>query len=98
MSLRRCVHAIVIVAMAVCALAQAAGSGRARAMSFDYVRGADTVRGSIDDVLLALRSTASQRSAPDNLLGWGIADTAAAVNFQLPVPLEKNRRFELSPP
>ena len=53
----------------------------------------------IDDVVLALRSTASQRAAPDNLLGWGIVDAVAAVNFQLPAPLPATSlRYELSTP
>jgi subtilisin family serine protease len=54
----------------------------------------------IDDVLLALRATASQRAAPDNLLGWGIVDASAAVAFQ-PPPAPSggfNVRYELSRP
>ncbi len=38
----------------------------------------------VDDVLLALRSTSSQTAAPDNLLGWGILDAVAAVDLVLP--------------
>ena len=53
----------------------------------------------VDDVLLALQSTASQRSAPDNLLGWGIVDAVAAADFQLPAPPpEASPRYELSRP
>ena len=43
---------------------------------------------SVDDVLLALRSTSSQTAAPDNLLGWGILDAVAAVDLDLPPTLE----------
>jgi serine protease AprX len=39
----------------------------------------------VDDVILALRSTASQAAGPDNLLGWGIADAVRAVDVALPV-------------
>jgi len=54
----------------------------------------------IDDVLLALRATASQSAAPDNLLGWGIVDAVAAVDFQLPAatPVDATLPFELSRP
>lgn len=52
----------------------------------------------VGDVLLALRATASQGSAPDNLLGWGIVDAAAAVAFQPPLPVDPNVRFELTRP
>lgn len=38
----------------------------------------------VDDVLLALRSTSTQTAAPDNLLGWGILDAVAAVDLVLP--------------
>jgi len=34
---------------------------------------------SVEQVSFALRSTASQASAPDNLLGWGIVDALAAI-------------------
>jgi len=34
---------------------------------------------SVEQVAFALRSTASQASAPDNLLGWGIVDALAAI-------------------
>jgi subtilisin family serine protease len=37
----------------------------------------------VEQVLIALRSTASQASAPDNLLGWGIVNAAAAVDADL---------------
>ena len=33
----------------------------------------------VEQVLLALRSTASQAEAPDNLLGWGLIDSVKAV-------------------
>ena len=41
----------------------------------------------VDDVLTVLRGSASQASAPDTLLGWGIVDAAAAVDMPLPVPI-----------
>ncbi len=41
----------------------------------------------VDDVLTVLRSSASQASAPDTLLGWGIVDAAAAVDLPLPTPV-----------
>jgi serine protease AprX len=37
----------------------------------------------VEQVLSALRSTASQASAPNNLLGWGIVNAAAAVDADL---------------
>jgi serine protease AprX len=40
----------------------------------------------VDQVLFALRSTASQHEAPDNLLGWGIIDGVAAVDAEVPEP------------
>jgi subtilisin family serine protease len=40
----------------------------------------------VDQVLLALRSTASQASAPDVLLGWGIVRTFEAVILPLSLP------------
>jgi serine protease AprX len=54
----------------------------------------------VDDVIGALRTTASQSAAPDNLLGWGIVDAAAAVAFQplAALPAEPNARYELSRP
>jgi len=39
-----------------------------------------------DDVLTALRASASQAAAPDTLLGWGLVDAVAAVDMPLPVP------------
>ncbi len=41
----------------------------------------------VDDVLTVLRGSASQASAPDTLLGWGIVDAVAAVDMPLPVPV-----------
>ena len=41
----------------------------------------------VDDVLTVLRGSASQASAPDTLLGWGIVDAVAAVDMALPVPV-----------
>ena len=43
-------------------------------------------RYTVDQVLSALRSTASQHEAPDNLLGWGIVDGVAAVDVEVPKP------------
>jgi subtilisin family serine protease len=40
----------------------------------------------VDQVLFALRSTARQHEAPDNLLGWGIVDGVAAVDVEVPKP------------
>jgi subtilisin family serine protease len=40
----------------------------------------------VEQVLSALRSTASQASAPNNLLGWGILNAAAAVDADLRIP------------
>jgi subtilisin family serine protease len=37
-----------------------------------------------DDVAGVLRATASQASAPDNLLGWGIVNTQAAARAWMP--------------
>ena len=37
---------------------------------------------SVDQVIEALRATASQPGAPDNLLGWGIVNAFAAVGAQ----------------
>jgi subtilisin family serine protease len=37
-----------------------------------------------DDVLAVLRGSASQGSAPDTLLGWGIVDAVAAVDMPRP--------------
>jgi subtilisin family serine protease len=45
-----------------------------------------------DDVLTALRGSASQAGAPDTLLGWGIVDAVAAVDMSLPVPAAAARR------
>jgi len=45
----------------------------------------------VPQVLEALRSTASQAAAPDNLLGWGIVDALRAVDVEFPpepVPVE----------
>jgi subtilisin family serine protease len=39
----------------------------------------------VDDVIAALRSTASQAASADNLLGWGIVDAVRAVDAALPV-------------
>ena len=39
----------------------------------------------VDDVIAALRSTASQAARADNLLGWGIVDAVRAVDTALPV-------------
>jgi serine protease AprX len=39
----------------------------------------------VNDVILALRSTASQAASPDTLLGWGIVDAVRAVDLALPV-------------
>ena len=41
---------------------------------------------SLDQVLFALRSTASQHEAPDNLMRWGIVDSVAAVDVEVPKP------------
>ena len=41
----------------------------------------------VDDVLTVLRGSASQASAPDTLLGWGIVDAVAAVDMPLPTPV-----------
>ncbi len=38
----------------------------------------------VDQVLAVMRSTASQAAQPDNLLGWGIANAAAAVAAPAP--------------
>src|SRR5262245_24853241 len=38
----------------------------------------------VDQVLLALRSTASQHAEPDILLGWGLVDAVAAVDTVAP--------------
>ena len=38
----------------------------------------------VDQVLLALRSTASQHGEPDILLGWGLVDAVAAVDTVVP--------------
>jgi len=40
----------------------------------------------VDQVLEAVRTTASQASAPDRLLGWGILDAVAAVDLVLAPP------------
>lgn len=40
----------------------------------------------VDQVLEAVRTTASQASAPDRLLGWGILDAVAAVDAVLATP------------
>ena len=40
----------------------------------------------VEQVLSALRSTASQASAPNNLLGWGIVNAAAALDADLTRP------------
>ena len=39
----------------------------------------------VDEVIRALRSTASQAGSPDNLLGWGIVDAVRAMDLALPV-------------
>lgn len=53
----------------------------------------------VDDVLLALRATASQSAAPDNLLGWGIVDAVAAVDFEPPrPPADVDSRYEFATP
>ena len=46
----------------------------------------------VDDVLTVLRGSASQASAPDTLLGWGIVDAVAAVDMALPVAIAAARR------
>jgi subtilisin family serine protease len=38
----------------------------------------------VDQVLTALRSTASQSDSPDTLLGWGIVDAVRAVDVRVP--------------
>jgi subtilisin family serine protease len=38
----------------------------------------------VDQVLAVMRSTAGQAAAPDNLLGWGIVNAAAAVQAKAP--------------
>ena len=38
----------------------------------------------VDQVLAVLRSTASQAGSPDNLLGWGIVNAAAAAAAPAP--------------
>jgi serine protease AprX len=43
-------------------------------------------RYTVDQVLLALRSTATQHAEPDILLGWGIIDAVAAVDAVVPTP------------
>jgi subtilisin family serine protease len=40
----------------------------------------------VPQVHAALRTTASQAAAPDNLLGWGIVDALAAVQADVPAP------------
>ena len=40
----------------------------------------------VEQVLSALRSTASQASAPNNLLGWGLVNAAAALDADLTRP------------
>src|SRR5688500_8585358 len=47
----------------------------------------------VDDVLLALRSTSTQAAAPDNLVGWGILDAVAAVDFELPPEFQPSSRL-----
>ena len=42
----------------------------------------------VEQVLSALRSTASQANAPDNLLGWGIVNAAAAVDADFRIPAD----------
>ncbi len=42
---------------------------------------------SVEQVLSALRSTASQSAAPDNLLGWGLVNAVAAVDADVPLTL-----------
>jgi subtilisin family serine protease len=39
----------------------------------------------VDEVLLAVRSTASQSAKPDNLLGWGIVNAVKAVDAEIRV-------------
>jgi serine protease AprX len=41
----------------------------------------------VDQVLQAVRATASQAGAPDNLLGWGILDAVAAVDAIVAMPV-----------
>ena len=53
-------------------------SRRAGAAGTSYVHGRSGA--------VALRSTASQHDAPDNLLGWGIVDGVAAVDVEVPEP------------
>lgn len=48
-----------------------------------------------DQVLFALRSTASQNGAPDNLLGWGIVDAVGAVDAAVPPVPSEAPRFAL---
>jgi serine protease AprX len=38
----------------------------------------------VDQVLFVLRTTASQSSQPDNLLGWGVIDAVAAIDAVMP--------------
>jgi hypothetical protein len=46
----------------------------------------------VDDVLFALRSTASQAGAPDNLLGWGLIDAVGAVDAELALSVRARTR------
>ena len=39
-----------------------------------------------DQVAAVLRATATQATAPDNLLGWGIVNALAAVQAPAPAP------------
>lgn len=42
----------------------------------------------VDQVLFALRSTATQNAEPDNLLGWGLVNAVAAVDANVPASFE----------
>jgi serine protease AprX len=49
----------------------------------------------VDQVIAALRSTASQADAPDNLLGWGLIDAVRAIDAAVmegfsPAPAQDN--------
>ena len=46
----------------------------------------------VDQVRSALRDTASQAGAPDNLLGWGVVDGVRAVEASVPTPVPAVRR------
>lgn len=40
----------------------------------------------VDQVIAALRTTASHAETPDSLLGWGLVDAVRAVDVELPAP------------